>query len=156
MDVNSATMRAEPSTNVPVKRRRRAADISRIDHRTKQGRRVAQLVQYFANFFGGAGKVTPITMANISRAAELITLSEAARAAALRATVFDVENLTRLESTTDRAVRRLALPDKPVDDVPDLQIYLRQLAAEEAAAAVGTGDADTLTGEAARTSEALS
>lgn len=135
-------MRAAPSANVPVKRRRRAADISRIDHRTKVGRRVAQLVKHFSNFFGG--KLTPIMLANIQRAAELITLSEAARAAALRAPVFDVENLTRLESTADRAVRRLALPDKPVDDVPDLQDYLRGLDERKAAAAVPDNRASEL------------
>ena len=83
-------------------------------------------------------------LANIQRAAELITLSEAARAAALRAPVFDVENLTRLESTADRAVRRLALPDKPVDDVPDLQDYLRGLDERKAAAAVPDNRASEL------------
>jgi hypothetical protein len=96
---------------VPLKRRRRAPVIGRIDHRTKQGRRVAHLIEHFTSYFGGADKLTPIMKANIERAAELVTLAENARGAALRCTtITNIEDLTRIESTADRAVRRLALP----------------------------------------------
>jgi hypothetical protein len=114
-----------------LKRRRRAPVIGRIDHRTKQGRRVAHLIEHFTSYFGGADKLTPIMKANIERAAELITLAEAARGAALRAPVFDIENLTRIESTADRAVRRLALPIKPNTE-PSFTDVMREIADEEA------------------------
>jgi hypothetical protein len=117
MYADSTAMRADPTANVVVKHRKRARIVARIDGRTRTARRVAQLIEYFTAFFGGVDKCTPILRTNIQRAAELIALSENARSAALRAPVFDIENLTRLESTTDRAVRRLALPKEARDQI---------------------------------------
>jgi hypothetical protein len=156
MHADNRAMLAESTTDMPVKRRRHAPVIGRIDHRTKQGRRVAQLIEHFTSYFGGADKLTPVQRMNIARAAELTALSEAARGAALRAPIFDIENLTRLESTADRAIRRLALPDKPSGTEPDLHTYLRQRAAEEvtADAVSDVPEPSTPSGHENRTSEA--
>lgn len=125
MHADNRAMLAEPTTDMQVKRRRRAPVIGRIDGRTKRGRRVVQLIEYFANYFGGAERLTPVQRMNVTRAAELVALSEAARAAALRAPFFDVENLTRIESTADRALRRLGLPKEARGPTtPSLKEYL--------------------------------
>jgi hypothetical protein len=156
MHAESTAMRADPVADMPLKRRRRAPVIGRIDHRTKQGRRVQELIACFTSYFGGDAKLTPIMRSNIARAAELTALTEAARGAALRMPCFDIENLTRLESTCDRAIRRLALPSMPIGTEPDLQTYLRQIAAEETAANAVSDvpEPSTPTDHEKRTSEA--
>ena len=132
----------------PPPRRRRVRKGRRIDRRTRQARRVAELVASFTQFFGGDEKLTPVMRSNITRAAELVALAEGARAAALRGITFDVEGLTKIEMCADRAVRRLALPaTKPLDadDADELGAYLAGRAAAPAAASAAREVAATST-----------
>ena len=126
MHADNRAMLAESATDMPLKRRRRAPVIGRIDHRTKRGRRVQELITCFTNFFGGDHKVTPIMRADIHRAAELITLAESARGAALRCTtVANIEDLTRLEIQCRQSLET-AGPAKgnTLPITPTLQEYL--------------------------------
>jgi hypothetical protein len=103
-----------------------------LDNRSSHGRRRRDLIRDYVTALGGAEKVPPATMNDITRAADLVALAEKTRADALRGDAVDMGDLVRLEGAADRAVRRLAIkPGTPTG--PTLQEYL--------AAKYGTGAA---------------
>jgi hypothetical protein len=115
---NSAQQAAKEGEPVSGYRnwRHRKADIARRQAlaeealaRQNQGMRWRQdLIDDYTKALGG--KVSAIQMNDIERVADLTLLALNARRAALRGDPAAISNLSRLESTCDRAVRRLGLP----------------------------------------------
>jgi hypothetical protein len=128
---NNSAQLAKDSDKPPVYRnwRHRKADIARRQQaaeeaiaRQNQGMRWRQdLIDDYTKALGG--KVSAIQMNDIERVADLTLLALNARRAALRGDPAAISNLSRLESTCDRAVRRLGLPAPgsaaPVMDLHD-------------------------------------
>jgi len=103
-------------TNQPTK-------LAGVDNRSSHGRRRRDLIRSYISALGGPDKVSPATMNDITRAADLVAIAEKARADALRGDPVDLSALTRLEGAADRAVRRLAI--KPNTETgPTLAEYL--------------------------------
>jgi hypothetical protein len=98
------------AADAPAKRARKRgpAAIVRLDGRTQVAHRTRELIASFVSSLGGA--VTPTQSVDVRRAAELLALAEARRAAALRdPATTDLDALIRLEGAADRAVRRLEI-----------------------------------------------
>jgi hypothetical protein len=76
---------------------------------TRAGRLRQEMVAGYIAALGGADRISPIQMADIERAADLVMLARDMRAAVRQGTAR-VSHLTTLESTADRAIRRLGLP----------------------------------------------
>jgi hypothetical protein len=70
-------------------------------------RRRRELVNSYVQALGG--RVSPVQMVEIERAASLTLLAQNMRAAALRGEAIEISDLTRLEGTLDRAIRRLGI-----------------------------------------------
>jgi hypothetical protein len=68
-----------------------------------------KLIAGYAQALGDAARTNPIVMQDVERAADLVLLARDMRAAVRQGTA-KVSDLTRMESTADRAVRRLGLP----------------------------------------------
>jgi hypothetical protein len=107
----------------PNKRRARRP----FDRRYALGRRVKQLEQHFRARLGEVASDLVINTA-IRRAAELVALSEAARARALSADPgVTMDDVVRLSRAADLAVRRLQLDRRDkLDDGPTLSDILRE------------------------------
>ena len=101
-----------------------------LDGRTHIARRRRELSDVFAAALGGPAALSEGQLIDIRRAAELVALSEAARARAMREGTTDageISAMVRLESTAARAVRVLNIAaggKKPTEPVADLQAYL--------------------------------
>ena len=84
----------------------------------------------FAAALGGPAALSEGQLIDIRRAAELVALSEAARARAMRegtADAGEISAMVRLESTAARAVRVLNIAaggKKHIEPVADLHAYL--------------------------------
>lgn len=128
MHADAAAMPAERPSAGARKRRRRSPVLARIDRRTRTARRAAEIERDLIKAMGGPAEMTPVLKANVLRAAELMAIAEHARATALRSggTVVDLEALTKVESTADRALRRLPVKagGKPASARNDLAAYL--------------------------------
>ncbi len=86
-----------------------------IDRNTARGRRVADLVRSYLRALGNPADIG--RQAQIIAAAELAVLAEEHRAAALREpAAADYEQLVRVQSVADRALRRLGI--KPMAPKP--------------------------------------
>jgi hypothetical protein len=115
------TFNAKPGKRKNKRRARRP-----FDRRYALGRRVQALEDMFRERLGAAAN-DPITSTAIRRAAELVALSEAARARALSADPsVTMDDVVRLSRAADLAVRRLQLDrrDKP-DNGPTLSDYFK-------------------------------
>jgi hypothetical protein len=96
-------------------------------------RRRKELTQRFIEALGGPHRVTPLQRVEIERAASLTILAQEMRSRALRGEAIEVSDLTRLEGTADRAVRRLNLPASgAVAPVMSLHDHVARRAAERA------------------------
>lgn len=82
----------------------------RKPNQTRAARQRQQMIADFVLAFGGPERVTPLLMRDILRVADLMALCEQERAKALRGEAVSIANLSRLEGSCDRAVRRLRLP----------------------------------------------
>jgi hypothetical protein len=94
-------------------------------------RRRRELIAVFVQAIGG--RVSPVQLVEIERTASLLILAEDLRAKALRGEDVAIADLSRLEGTADRAIRRLGLKaGAAAQPVPTLADYLasKQAAAE--------------------------
>jgi hypothetical protein len=74
-----------------------------------RGRR-QKLIDNFITALGGPDRITPLQRIEAERCASLTILVEQMRARALSGESVDPADLSRMESTWDRAIRRLNLP----------------------------------------------
>jgi hypothetical protein len=96
-------------------------------------RRRKELTERFVEALGGRGRVTPLQLVEIERAASLTLLAQEMRSRALRGEEVAITDLTRLEGTADRAVRRLNLPASgTAAPVMSLHDHVARRAAERA------------------------
>lgn len=89
-------------TNQPKK-------LAGVDNRSTHGRRRRDLITDYITEKGGQDSISPATMNDITRAADLVALSEKLRGDALRGQAVDLSELIKVENAADRAVRRLAI-----------------------------------------------
>jgi hypothetical protein len=116
----------QSARDAPVKARKRRRDaapgtnrrakltnnpFAAFDRNTARGRRLTDLVRGYLN---GLGNPTDVALqAQVIAAAELQVLAEETRSAALQSpATADLDNLVRVQSVADRAVRRLGLRPK--------------------------------------------
>ena len=88
-------------------------------------RRRRELVNAYIAALGGRERVNAVKLLDVERAAGLMVLAHEMRARALKGESVAITDLTRLESTADRAVRRLAIPAEgdraaPPSNIEDL------------------------------------
>jgi hypothetical protein len=104
---DATTMTAEVS-NTQLTKSRRGPPAYRKPTQTRAGRLRQQMIDGYVQALGGASRISPIVMQNITRAVDLAMLAATARAdlAAGRTTVG---NVVLLENATDRATRRLGI-----------------------------------------------
>ncbi|MHC2281044.1 hypothetical protein ACVME8_007687 [Bradyrhizobium diazoefficiens] len=84
----------------------------KLDGRTLIARRQCALAKAFILALGGDERVSPVQMADIKRAAELVALAESTRSRVMRAGAASAGELTalvRLEGTAARAQRALCI-----------------------------------------------
>jgi hypothetical protein len=115
----------------PRQRARRTNNpLADIDTNTARGRRTADLVRAYLAILGNPAEIE--RQAAIIAAAELQTLAEEARTAALRdAGHADLDRVVRMQGAADRAVRRLGIkPGQP--STPSLVEHLARRAAARA------------------------
>jgi len=109
---------------LPIPRRMRS-ERRRFDGRSAAGVRIRSLIRQYTVAIGTAAS-DPVTAAAIKRCAELVALSEQARALAIRTGSYDPISLSRIENTARRALRGLRLdqyatePDEPDSDPAEL------------------------------------
>jgi hypothetical protein len=131
MNQGTAVIHAErvtPRRRVPV----------RVDLRTRTGRRAAQLTRYFTEIIEERGQERTIALASaICSAAELVAITEDARAKVMRGAHLPLAHLAALQRLADAAVARLGVGvDEPAPEVePELTVE------EYLARAHGEGDA---------------
>jgi hypothetical protein len=98
---------------------------TRLDHRTRVGRRARELREYYVAALVMVGREMTVELtAAVSRASELCALVEDMRAKALRGTEINADDLVRMQRLADTSVRRLNLPSAASKPVPTLQEYL--------------------------------
>jgi hypothetical protein len=113
------------TTNQPTK-------LAGFDNRSTHGRRRRDLIRTYIAALGGESKISPATLNDVARAADLVVLSEMKRADALRGVAIDMGDLIRLEGAADRAVRRLAIkPGTPAG--PTFHELIASVASESTA-----------------------
>jgi hypothetical protein len=94
-------------------------------------RRRKELVAVFTQALGG--RVSPVQMVEIERAASLLILAADLRTRALRGEDVAITDLSRLEGTADRAIRRLGIkPGAAAAPVMSLLDHAAKRAAERA------------------------
>jgi hypothetical protein len=95
-------------------------------------RRRRELIAVLVQAIGG--RVSPVQLVEIERTASLLILAEDLRAKALRGEDVAIADLSRLEGTADRAIRRLGIKSgAAAAPVQTLQDYLAShVAADEA------------------------
>jgi hypothetical protein len=87
-------------------------------------RRRRELIAVFVQALGG--RVLPVQMVEIERAASLLILAADLRTKALRGEDVAIADLSRLEGTADRAIRRLGIkPGTVADRIVPLRERLR-------------------------------
>ena len=92
---------------------------TRLDHRTRVGRRARELREHYTAVLTGAGREMSIELAAaVSRASELCALVEDMRARALRGVDVNADDLVRMQRLADLSVRRLALPTGSTKPLP--------------------------------------
>jgi hypothetical protein len=86
-------------------------------------RRRRELIAVFVQALGG--RISPVKMVEIERAASLTLLAQEMRAKALRGEAIEICDLSRLEGTLDRAIRRLGIKPAVADAIVPLRERLR-------------------------------
>lgn len=124
------------SAELPSRQRAKRTNnvLAGIDTNTARGRRIADLVRAYLQALGNPAEIE--RQAAVIAAAELQVLAEAARAAALKQSIGDIDQVIRVQGAADRAVRKLGL-DHQRKPAP---IPLRDLLAAEAEAAADDGE----------------
>jgi hypothetical protein len=107
---------ASRSHRAPAKPRSRV-EKRRYNGRSAEARRVRVLFQGFIARLDDAAN--PATVAAARRAAELVALTEALRAKAIRGEAIDLANLVKAENLAARSVRALGLSNR--DALPSLR-----------------------------------
>lgn len=87
-------------------------------------RRRRELIAVFVQALGGRA-ISPMKMVEIERAASLTLLAQEMRAKALRGEAIEICDLSRLEGTLDRAIRRLGIKPAVADAMVPLRERLR-------------------------------
>jgi hypothetical protein len=105
-DIGAPTIIPHREGEPPRRNKRRARQP--FDKRTQTGRRAAMLTRHFLGKLGEAGG-DPALAAAARRAAELVALSEALTAKALRGEPVSIDDTIRCARAADMAVRRLHL-----------------------------------------------
>jgi hypothetical protein len=106
--VDATTMTAETASKTEATKGK-PEPAFRKPNQTRAGRQRQEMVAAYVSVLGGKAHVGPIVMQDIERAVDLVLLARDMRAAVRQGTA-KVSDLTRMESTADRAVRRLGLP----------------------------------------------
>jgi hypothetical protein len=101
-------------------------------------RRRRELVQSYVQALGGPGRVSPVQMVEVERAASLVLLAAEMREKALRGEAIEIADLTRLEGTASRVIRSLNIPP-PGSAAPGDDAW-RKFLADHQAAPTGGGD----------------
>ena len=138
MDQIALSSRADSALSVtdalcdglPSKRRSRRTNnvLAGINLNTAIGRRVADLVRGYLDALGNPQDVG--RQAAVIAAAELLVLAEETRAAALRDPLAaDLDNIVRVQSVADRALRRLGIKPGAPPKPPSLKEYIASLQA---------------------------
>ena len=111
-------------TAVPARRNGKRAR-KRVDGRFAAARRAKQLVSQYVAALGGPEAIDAVMRARIVRTAELTVIAENCRAAMLagRGTVL-LNDLVRVEHTSDLALKRLMEQRREQPSVPTLDEYL--------------------------------
>jgi hypothetical protein len=105
------TAALEPKSPPPRRKRDRRRTLTRIDQRSRLGKRIAELKLLFAGALGG--ELSPVRKLKIQRAAEISALAEQARGDILRGGK-GTGDIVRLERAAAAAVRALGdLEAKP-------------------------------------------
>jgi hypothetical protein len=117
---DETSMAAEASKTEATKGRPEPA--YRKPTQTRAGRLRQEMIDGYVQALGG--RVSPIVMQDITRAAELVMLARTARAelAAGKTTINDV---VKLEGASDRAIRRLGIKPGVADRMVPLRERLR-------------------------------
>lgn len=121
---DAPTMTAEAASKTEAATKGRPEPAFRKPNQTRAARQRQQMITDFVTALGGSERVTPLLMRDISRVADLMALCEQERAKALRGEPVSIANLSRLEGSCDRAVRRLRLPVSGT--VADRRLPLRE------------------------------
>jgi hypothetical protein len=104
----------------------------RKPNQTRAGRQRQEMVAGYIAALGGADRISPIQMADIERAADLVMLAQTVRAALAAGVKVTINDLVKLEGAADRAVRRLNLPPNAAAPVMGLHDIVARRAAERA------------------------
>jgi len=100
---------------------------TRLDHRTRVGRRARELREHYTAVLTSAAREMTIELAAaVSRASELVALVEDMRARAMRGVDVNADDLVRMQRLADTSVRRLALPSGPSRPEPSVEQYLAE------------------------------
>jgi hypothetical protein len=92
---------------------------TRLDHRTRVGRRARELREHYTAVLTAAGREMSIELvAAVNRASELCALVEDMRARALRGVDVNADDLVRMQRLADASVRKLALPSAASKQAP--------------------------------------
>jgi hypothetical protein len=97
--------------------RHRGVRRTRLDTRTRAGRRARELREHYTAALSGREQTIELVAA-ISRAAELQAISEQLRADALRGLPTSPDDLVRIERLSAHALRALHLPTGSVKPLP--------------------------------------
>ena len=92
-----------------------------------------RLIDEYVQAFGGPNAVSDLQMADIERAVSLTLLAAETRKRMLKGEPVVISDLTKLESTADRAVRRLGIKPGAAQPKPTLADYVARKAAQKAA-----------------------
>ena len=125
--------RRAATADVPSSQRARRTNdpLAGVNLNTAIGRRVADLVRGYLDALGNPQDVG--RQAEIIAAAELQVLAEEARTTALRDPLAaDLDNLVRVQSVADRALRRLGIKPGAPPKPPSLKEYIASLQAAPA------------------------
>jgi hypothetical protein len=104
------TASASPAPTPPRRKRDRRRTLTKIDMRSRLGRRITELSIVFTGALGGSrGELTPIKKLKIEQAAQLSALAEQARGEIMRGVkgLAGSGDIVRLERAAAAAVRAL-------------------------------------------------
>jgi hypothetical protein len=123
-DAHAMTTTAEASKTEATKGKPEPA--YRKPNQTRAGRQRKDLIDGYVVALGGASRVSPIVMQDITRAVDLCMLAQTARADLL-AGKTTIGEVVLLEGAADRAVRRLNLkPGAVANSIVPLRERLRR------------------------------
>ena len=95
----------------------------RLDGRTRQARRLRELINWLIEETGGTASASPAQLERIHRTAQLVLLAEQSRERALRSD-GDLESVVRIENLAARTLRSLRVTVPKRSSKPSLAEYL--------------------------------